>query len=102
MKQMFKKAITVLGSVALVGMTVGIASAASSFPQPFTSNTAIVVGSNAAPSDSIAASSVASNLNAASAGSSVAATLNGATGVSEDQIALGVKSQMVTQESNRF
>ncbi len=88
---MFKKAITVLGSVALVGMTVGIASAASSFPQPFTSNTAIVVGSNAAPSDSIAASSVASNLNAASAGSSVAATLNGATGVSEDQIALGGK-----------
>lgn len=70
MKKLFRKAITVLGSAGLIGMTVGMAAAAS-YPDPFTSNTAIVVGANAAPSDNIAAASVASNLdaNAASGGS---------------------------------
>jgi hypothetical protein len=63
MRKIFRKAITVLGSAALIGMTVGAASAAA-YPAPFTSNTAIVVGANAAPSDNIAASSVASNLDA--------------------------------------
>ncbi len=67
MKNIFRKAITVLGSAALIGMTVGAASAAS-YPSPFTSNTAIVVGANAAPSDNIAASSIASNLDANAAG----------------------------------
>jgi len=67
MKKIFRKAITVLGSAALIGATVG-AAAAASYPSPFTSNTAIVVGANAAPSDNIAASSIASNLDAASAG----------------------------------
>ncbi|MCR4285042.1 MAG: hypothetical protein NUV97_03295, partial [archaeon] len=57
-----------MGSAALIGATVG-AAAAAAYPDPFTSNTAIVVGANAAPSDNIAASSIASNLNAASAGS---------------------------------
>jgi hypothetical protein len=87
MKKIFRKAITVLGSVALIGATVGTAVAAS-YPAPFTSNTAIVVGANAAPSDNIAASSIASNLDAATAGSSVT-TLTGATGVTEDEVALG-------------
>lgn len=63
MKKIFRKAVTVLGSVALIGMTVGAASAAA-YPAPFTSNTAIVVGANAAPSDNIAAASIASNLDA--------------------------------------
>ena len=63
MKKLFRKAITILGSAALIGMTVGAASAAA-YPAPFTSNTAIVVGANAAPSDNIAASSIASNLDA--------------------------------------
>lgn len=61
MKKIFRKAITVLGSVALIGATVAAASAAS-YPSPFTSNSAIVVGANAAPSDNIAASSIASDL----------------------------------------
>jgi len=67
MKKIFRKAMTVLGSTALIGMTIG-AAAAASYPSPFTSNTAIVVGASAAPSDNIAASLVASNLDAASAG----------------------------------
>ena len=67
MKNIFRKAITILGSAALIGMTVGSAAAAA-YPSPFTSNTAIVVGANAAPSDNIAASSIVSNLNANAAG----------------------------------
>lgn len=67
MNRIFRKAITVLGSAALIGATVG-AAAAASYPAPFTSNTAIVVGANAAPSDSIAASSIASNLDSNAAG----------------------------------
>jgi hypothetical protein len=63
MKKLFRKAMTVAGSAALVGATVAMAAAAS-YPAPFTSNTAIVVGANAAPSDNIAAASIASNLDA--------------------------------------
>ncbi|MBT6690133.1 hypothetical protein HN903_03800 [archaeon] len=77
----------IAGSAALIGMTVGMAAAAS-YPTPFTSNTAIVVGASAAPSDGIAASQIASNLDAASAGSSVT-TLTGATGETEDEVVLG-------------
>ena len=45
MNKIFKKAITILGSAALIGMTVGGADAAS-YPNPFkSSNTAIVVDS---------------------------------------------------------
>ncbi|MCK5320943.1 hypothetical protein KAJ38_00005, partial [Candidatus Pacearchaeota archaeon] len=58
---------------ALIGMTVGTAFAAS-YPTPFTTNTAIVVGANAAPSDNIAASSIASNLDASSAGTGATTT----------------------------
>lgn len=68
MKTIFRKAMTVLGSAALLGATVG-AAAAAAYPAPFTSNTAIVVGANAAPSDSVAAASIGSDLDAASAGS---------------------------------
>jgi len=67
MKKIFRKAITILGSAALIGMTVGSAAAAA-YPAPFTSNTAIVVGSSAAPSDNVAAASIASNLDANAAG----------------------------------
>ena len=52
MKKIFRKAITVLGSAALIGATVGVAAAAA-YPAPFASNTAIVVGADAAPSDNI-------------------------------------------------
>ena len=67
MKKIFRKAITILGSAALIGMTVGSAAAAA-YPAPFTSNTAIVVGASAAPSDNVAAASIASNLDASAAG----------------------------------
>jgi len=73
MKKLMRKAITVLGSAALIGMTVGSAMAAS-YPSPFTSNTAIVVGANAAPSDNIAASNVASDLDANAVGGAVTVT----------------------------
>ncbi|NPE27049.1 hypothetical protein HNV12_03540 [Methanococcoides sp. SA1] len=63
MKKLFRKATTVAASAAMIGMTVGLAAAAS-YPEPFTSNTAIVVGANAAPSDNIAAASIAANLDA--------------------------------------
>ncbi|MEA2112350.1 MAG: hypothetical protein U9P50_00040 [Patescibacteria group bacterium] len=76
MKKIFRKAMTVLASTALIGMTVGGAFAAS-YPTPFTSNTAIVVGANAAPSDNIAASSIASNLDASSAGTGTTTTTTG-------------------------
>jgi len=65
MKNIFRKAMTIAGSAALIGMTVG-AAAAASYPSPFTSSTAIVTGANAAPSDNIAASSIASNLGGSS------------------------------------
>jgi hypothetical protein len=78
MKKIFRKAVTVLGSIALIGATAGFAAAAS-YPAPFTSNTAIVVGANAAPSDNIAAASIASNLdaNAVTDGSTTTITTNG-------------------------
>ncbi len=78
MKKIFKKAVTVFGSAILIGATVGMAAAAS-YPTPFTSNTAIVIGANAAPSDNIAAASIASNLdaNAASSVTSGATTFVG-------------------------
>jgi hypothetical protein len=89
MKKIFRKAMNIAGSVALIGATVGMAAAAS-YPEPFTSNTAIVVGSGAgvAVSDGIAASEVASYLDAAAAGSS-SVTLTGATGETEDEVVLG-------------
>jgi len=63
MKKLFRKATTVVGSAILIGATVGMASAAY-YLEPFLSNTAIVVGANAAPSDNIAAASISTLLNA--------------------------------------
>jgi len=86
MKKLIRKAITVLGSAALIGMTVGSAMAAS-YPEPFTSNTAIVVGANAAPSDNIAATSVASNLDANAVG--------GVTTIDGESVSLGSGSSQI-------
>lgn len=61
MKKIFRKAITVLGSAALIGMTVG-AAAAASYPLPFTSNSAIIVGSSAAFEDTSGAVDIAANI----------------------------------------
>jgi len=68
MNKIFKKATTVLACVALTGFTMGTAFAAS-YPDPFTSNTAVVVGSNAAVSDSTNAALIVSDLDANAAGS---------------------------------
>ncbi|MFA5061144.1 MAG: hypothetical protein WC494_02425 [Candidatus Pacearchaeota archaeon] len=84
MKKIFRKAVTVLSSVALVGATIGGAVAAS-YPSPFTSNTAVVYGANAAPSDYSAAMSIVSNLDSVATGT----TLSGGSGVTEDQVPLG-------------
>ena len=70
MKKIFKKAMTVLGSAAMLGATVGSAFAAA-YPSPFTSNTAIVVGTGAGASDSIAIANVKAGLTALSTASKV-------------------------------
>ena len=65
MKKIFRKAITVLGSAALIGATVG-AAAAAAYPGPFTSsNTAVVYGSGAAStlSEMNAVSDIQDNIN---------------------------------------
>ncbi|MBT7102224.1 hypothetical protein HN935_01810 [archaeon] len=70
----------------MIGATVG-AAAAASYPAPFTSNTAIVVGANAAPSDTInGANLIADDLDSAS---TTGATLTGAVGETEDEVPLG-------------
>ena len=87
MKKLFRKAMNIAGSFGLIGLTVGVAAAAS-YPDPFTSDTAIVVGAGAAPSDNIAAASIAANLDAESAGTSTT-TLTDAEGVTEEEVVLG-------------
>ena len=67
MNKIFRKAITVLGSAALIGMTVS-AAAAASYPTPFTSNTAIVVGTGAMQQDTTGAVDIAADLGARNAG----------------------------------
>lgn len=61
----YKKVATILGSALMIGSTVGLAAAAS-YPAPFvksgSSDVAIVVGANAAPSDVAAAAKVSSGL----------------------------------------
>ncbi|MFA4960607.1 MAG: hypothetical protein WC548_02985 [Candidatus Pacearchaeota archaeon] len=85
MNNIFRKAITVLSSVAMVGATIG-AAAAASYPDPFVGSTAVVYGANAAPSDFSAATNIVANLNSENAGS---VSLTGGEGVTEDQIPLG-------------
>jgi len=86
MKKIFRKAITTLGSAALVGATVG-AAAASAFPASFT-DAAVVYGASAAPSDLVGASNVVSAIDAAST-TTTTTTLVGAVGETEDEIVLG-------------
>jgi len=79
MKKFIQKAITVLGSAALVGSTIGMAAAAA-YPVPFVengaANVAIVHGANAAISDVVGAANIASDLATALA----AQTASGGTG----------------------
>lgn len=70
---MIMKAITVMAGFAMVGAT----ATAGMYPEPFTSNTAIVVGANAALSDNAAAAKIASNLDSVSASTGGSVTLDG-------------------------
>jgi hypothetical protein len=64
-KTMFRKAVSVLTSAALLGSTIGMA-AAVSYPAPFNAgNSAVVYGAQAAESDMIAATSIQSDINTA-------------------------------------
>ena len=77
MKKLFRKTMTVLGSVALLGATMSGALAAS-YPTPFSAtNTAVVVGASAAASDTTAAVSIATNLGMKAASSSAATVVGG-------------------------
>lgn len=77
MKKLFRKTMTVLGSVALLGATMSGALAAS-YPTPFSAtNTAVVVGTSAAASDTTAAVSIATNLGMKAASSSAATVVGG-------------------------
>lgn len=58
------KAMTVMAGAALLGSTM----ASALYPTGFTSNTAVIVGANAAPSDNLASATVISHLNAAKVG----------------------------------
>lgn len=65
MKINFKKIATILGSAILVGSTLGMAAAAN-YPAPFNQEaSAIVVGSNPAPQDIVAAANIANGLSTA-------------------------------------
>jgi hypothetical protein len=96
MKNIFRKAITVLGSAALIGSTIGMAAAAA-YPVPFVengaANVAIVTGANAAISDVVGAANLASDLATALA----AQTASGGTGatVSGDAWLAGTSSDLL-------
>jgi hypothetical protein len=97
----FRKAITVLGSAVLIGATIG-AAAAASYPSPFTSSTAVVVSGSldAAPLDLTGASAIAADLSSAAAGStSGSGTVTGGDSVllerSSDKFNLGDSASSV-------
>lgn len=87
MNKIFRKVTTVLGSVALIGATIG-AAAAAAYPSTFTSNTAVVYGANAASSDYSAAMNIVANLDSIAAGSS-SVSLTGGKTITEDKVVLG-------------
>jgi len=99
-KNRFKKIMSVVGSVLLVGSTVGFAMAAGGgFPTPFvednTPNYAIVVGAGAAASDTVGASSINTYLNtfysveSESDSSTITGDFSNSEGVTEDEVVLG-------------
>ena len=88
MKKIFRKAITVLASTALIGATMGAAVAAN-YPSPFVGG-AVVYGANAAPSDFSAATDVVSNLDANAVG-----TGGLVTGTTGDVVSLDTSSTRI-------
>jgi hypothetical protein len=92
MKFNFKKVATVLGTALMLGSTVGMAAAAS-YPMPFVqsgaANVAIVVGSNAALTDGLAATKVAGDLATELAAQTASgSTVTGATATGGDSYKL--------------
>ena len=88
MKKIFKKAMTVLGSAAMIGATVGSAFAAA-YPSPFTSNSAIVIGTGAGASDQAAITNLDSSLTAFYASDAATSSFEGGKGVTELEVPLG-------------
>jgi len=98
--KIIRKIGTVLGSVLMIGATVGMAAAAT-FPAPFVeggaANAAIVVGANAAPTDWAASTTVYSKLSSSLAGATAGGTGSSTTvvgtawevGTSSDDLELG-------------
>jgi NhaP-type Na+/H+ or K+/H+ antiporter len=62
MKFNFRKVASILASGVMLASTMGIASAATTFPAPFSSGSAIVYGANAAATDNAAAATIFSRL----------------------------------------
>ncbi|MFH1249282.1 MAG: hypothetical protein V1660_03960 [archaeon] len=97
MKFNFKKVASVLASAAMLGSTIGMAAAASMYPDPFikggVANVAIVVGASAATIDNIAAVDVGANLQAELAKQTATTSSIGATGVGGDSVNLASTSQ---------
>lgn len=76
MKKLFKKAVTVLGSFAMIGATMAGAMA-TTYQDPFGDDSAVVVGSTAAASDTAAAMLVASDLGIKALADSTTTTVEG-------------------------
>ena len=66
MNSKFKKVMIILGGTLMVGATIGAAAAVSAYPNPFVNNNvadvAIIHGSNAGPTDIVAATNIVNNL----------------------------------------
>jgi len=99
MKFNFKKIATVLGSALMIGSTMGLAAAAS-YPAPFVqsgaANVAVVVGSQAALSDAVAASNIGSDL------STKLAAQTATSGTSSGATASGGDSYKIEKTSTKF
>ncbi len=100
MKKLFHKAITVLGTLALVGSTMGTAVAAS-YSDTFGGDSAVVVGSIAAGSDTIAAISIANDLGISAIGAT-ATTTTGSTSVTAEDSYKFEKSSTKFNLGNSF
>jgi len=114
MKFNFKKVMSVLGSVVLVGSSMGMAAAIGTYPTPYVNNgvanVAVVYGTGSAPSDLVAAGNIQSNLktvfdefygNETTESENITTIINSgdfsnSLGITEDEIVLG---QSIIQKS---
>jgi hypothetical protein len=99
MKTMFRKAVSVLTSVAMIGSTAAMA-AAVAYPAPFNAgNSAVVYGADAELADMTAAAAIQNNINDALVSDSSAATVSGGDSVllerTSDKLNLGDSASTV-------